>query len=118
MESTVVVALIAATASVIAAFFAWRSSSRANDVNQAAANLGWVKELRQDAADARREVQQLRDEIRQVRRELAVAQGEADHWNAEHQTMRRNVWRPGMTVERLRELIGPIDPPAAANGLR
>lgn len=115
METPIVTALIAAGAAVIAAFFAWRSSSKATDVNEQAANLAWVKELRQDAADARREVQQLRDEIRQVRRELAVAQGEADHWNAEHQTMRRHAWRPGMTIDKLRELLGPVDP-AAMNG--
>jgi hypothetical protein len=31
--------------------------------------------------------------------------------------MRRHVWRPGMSIERLRELIGPVDPPGAtANG--
>ena len=114
MDTPVVTALIAAGAAVLAAYFSWRASTRATDVNARAAELGWVKELRQDTIDARREVQQLREEIRQVRRELAVAQDEADHWNAEHQTMRRHTWRPGMTIERLRELIGPLDPPAAA----
>lgn len=117
MDKTIVVALIAGVPGLVAAYLVFRSSSRANDVNQAAANLGWVKELRQDAADARREVQQLRDEVRELRRELGIAQGEADHWLTRHQTIQRSAWRPGMTIDRLRELIGPVDPPTAtANG--
>lgn len=116
MDRTVIVALIAAGASLVAALFAWRSSSRATDVNQQAANLAWVKELRQDASDARDEVEQLRGQVRELRRQLDAVTREADHWIAEHQSMRRHAWRPGMTIERLRELVGPIDPPATANG--
>lgn len=116
METPIVTALIAAAAAVVAAFFSWRSSSRATDVNLRAAELGWVKEMRQDASEARLEVAQLRAEVRELRRQLEVAQREADHWLTEHQAMRRNTWRPGMTLDRLRELIGPIEPPATANG--
>lgn len=116
MDKTIVVALIAGVPGLVAAWLVYRSSSRANDVNSRAAELGWVKELRQDTVDARREVQQLREEVRQLRRELQFAQGEADHWNTEHRALRTHAWRPGMTIERLRELIGPMDPPATANG--
>jgi predicted RNase H-like nuclease (RuvC/YqgF family) len=116
MESTVVVALIAAGASLVAALFAWRSSGRATDVNQQAANLAWVKELRQDASDARDEVEQLRTQVRELRRQLDAVTREADHWITEHQSMRRHANRPGMTIERLRELIGPVEGPATANG--
>lgn len=73
-----------------------------------------MKELRQDTIDAREEVVQLRTEVRELRRQLDVVTREADHWIAEHQSMRRHTWRPGMTIDRLRELIGPLDPPAAA----
>lgn len=113
MDKTVVVALIAAAAAVAAAVFSWRASARATDRQ---AELGWARELRQDAADARREIDQLRNEIREVRRQLELAQREADHWLTEHQAMRRQAWRPGMTMDRLRDLIGPMDPPATANG--
>ena len=116
MDKTIVVALIAGVPGLIAAFLVFRSSSRANDVNQQAANLGWVKELRQDAVDAREEVDQLRNQVRELRRQLEAVTREADHWIAEHQSMRRHAWRPGMTIERLRDLIGPIDPQATANG--
>jgi chromosome condensin MukBEF ATPase and DNA-binding subunit MukB len=69
--------------------------------------------------DAREEVDQLRAQVRQLQRQLDVVTREADHWIAEHQAMRRHAWRPGMTLDRLRELIGPIDPPTAtANGRR
>lgn len=116
MDKTIVVALIAGVPGLVAAYLVYRSSSRANDVNSRAAELGWVKELRQDALDARREVEQLQEEVRRLRRQLDVVTREADHWIAEHQTARRNAWRPGMTIDRLRELIGPVDPPATANG--
>ena len=114
MDTPTLVAVIALAGTVITALFAWRSSSRATDVNQQAANLAWVKELRQDASDAREEVEQLRGQVRELRRQLDAVTREADHWIAEHQAMRRHAWRPGMTIDRLRELIGPMDPPAAA----
>ena len=127
MDTPVIVALIAAAASVVTAFYAARASRRVAaitaaaahrtaDVNEQAANLAWVKELRQDASDARDEVEQLRGQVRELRRQLDAVTREADHWIAEHQSMRRHAWRPGMTIERLRELVGPIDPPATANG--
>jgi chromosome condensin MukBEF ATPase and DNA-binding subunit MukB len=114
VDRTIVVALIAGVPGLLAAFLVYRSSSSATDVNARAAELGWVKELRQDTIDAREEVVQLRTEVRELRRQLDVVTREADHWIAEHQSMRRHAQRPGMTIERLRELIGPMDPPAAA----
>jgi hypothetical protein len=114
VDTPTIVALIALGGTVVTAFFTFRSSSRATDVNSRAAELGWVKELRQDAADARSEVAQLRTEVRQLRRQLELAQREADHWLTEHQAVRRHAHRPGMTIDRLRELIGPEPPPAAA----
>lgn len=117
MDAPVVVALIAGVPGLIAAFLVFRSSSRANNVNETAANLAWVKELRQDASDAREEVEQLRGQVRELKRQLDLVTREADHWINEHQSMRRHVWRPGMSIDRLRELIGPVDPPGAtANG--
>ncbi len=117
MDKTVVVALIAGVPGLVAAYLVFRSSSRATDVNARAAELGWVKELRQDTVDAREEVDQLRNQVRDLRRQLEAMSREADYWINEHQTMRRHTWRPGMTIERLRELIGPIDPGATtANG--
>lgn len=114
METPVLVALIAGVPGVLAALLVYRSSRRANAVSQEQANLAWVKELRQDASEAREEVEQLRAQVRKMTRQLDLTQREADHWIAEHQAMRRHVWRPGMTIDRLRELIGPVEPPAAA----
>lgn len=113
METPIVVALIALVAALVSGFFTWRTSGRAND---RAAELAWTREVRQDAADARKEIAQLRDEVRELRRQLELAQREADHWLTEHTAMRRHAWRQGMTLVRLRELIGPEPPPAAAGG--
>lgn len=118
MDKTIVVALIAGVPGLVAAYLVYRSSSRANDVNQQAANLGWVKELRQDAVDAHEEIDQLRNQVRSLQRQVEAMTREADYWIAEHQSMRRQAWRPGMTIERLRDLIGPADPPAATSNGR
>jgi Ni/Co efflux regulator RcnB len=106
VDTPVLVAIVAAVASIAAAVIAARSSRRATDVN-------WVKELRQDAVDARKEVADLRAEVRELRRQLAVVTNEADHWIAEHTTIRQHAFRPGMTIERLRELFGPDAAPPA-----
>lgn len=117
MDTPIIVGLIAGVPGILAALLVYRSSRRATAVAQDQANLGWARELRQDAADARSEVQKLRDEVRELRRQLMLAQNEADHWISEHNTMRRQAHRPGMTIERLRELLGPVEPPPAiANG--
>jgi HAMP domain-containing protein len=113
VDTPVLVAIVAAVASIAAAFIAARSSRRATDVNEQAANLGWVKELRQDAVDARKEVSELRAEVRELRRQLEVVTAEADHWIAEHTTIRRHAFRPGMNIERLRVLFGPDPAPPA-----
>jgi uncharacterized protein YlxW (UPF0749 family) len=118
VDTPTIVALIALGGTLVTVFFTFRSSGRATDVNARAAELGWVKELRQDTIDAREEVDQLRNQVRDLRRQLEAVTREADYWINEHQTMRRHTWRPGMTIDRLRELIGPIDPPAAATNGR
>jgi hypothetical protein len=110
MDVSVVVAGIGGAAGLWGAYIAARASRRATDVSEQAANLEWVKELRRDAVDARREVGELRAEVRELRRQLAVVTSEADHWIAEHQSFRRQAWRPGMTIERLRTLLGPEPP--------
>jgi predicted RNase H-like nuclease (RuvC/YqgF family) len=115
VDASVVVACVAAGAAIVAAIISARSSRRATDVNEQAANLEWVKELRRDAVDARKEVAELRSEVRELRRQLAVVTGEADYWINEHQALRRHAWRPGMTIERLRELLGHEPPPVGQN---
>lgn len=114
MDPAIVVAVLGAVAGIWGATVAARASRRATDVNQQAANLEWVKTLRQDAVDARKEVGDLRAEVRELRRQLSLVTAEADHWIAEHQSFRRHAWRPGMTIDRLRELLGPEPPVSRA----
>lgn len=111
MDTPLAVAIVAAAGAVVAAFIAARSSKRATDVSQQANNLAWVKELREDAASARREVAELRGQVRELSRQLEVVTAEADHWIAEHQKVRRHAFRPGMSIERLKELFGPDSAP-------
>lgn len=110
VDTPTVVAVVALLGTVVTGLLTFRASGRATDVNARAAELAWVKELRQDASDARDEVEQLRVQVRDLRRQLDAVTREADHWIAEHQAVRRHVWRNGMTIDRLRDLVGPVDP--------
>lgn len=123
METSVAVAIIAALSSMFCAVLVWRSSRRANavqaaatDVNARAAELAWVKEVRQDAKEARDEIEGLQEQVRTLSRQLAVVTREADHWIAQYQFVHRTAWRPGMTLEQLRAILGPDAPQATANG--
>lgn len=110
MDAAAVTAAGAVAVSALAAFFTFRNSGQANSVSERAGELGWVKELRQDAVDTRREMETCREEVTNLRRQLGVVTREAEHWITEYAFLHRTVWRPGVTVERLRELLGPPPP--------
>lgn len=110
METPIAVALIALGASVITAFFTWRSSKRATDVNGRSADLQWVKEIRQDAIDARKEVDALEAKVRTLSRQVETMSREAEYWIGQYQMVHRTAWRSGMTLDRLRQLLGPDAP--------
>ena len=116
MDTPVVVAVIALAASAVTAFFTWRASSRATDVNARAAELQWVKEIRQDATDARKEVEALQEQVRTLRRQLDSAIREADHWISQYQAVHRTAWRPGVTIDHLRDMLGPSAPQINGRG--
>lgn len=106
---------------LIGAWWVYRQSGRANDTQDKAQDLAWTKELRQDALDTRREMEALSAQVNTLRRQLDIVTREADHWIAEYQFMHRTVWRDGISVERLRELLGPPpaeEPPPPSNGSR
>ena len=110
MDASDVIAGGSVVVAGIGALFAYKSSGKANDVSEKANELGWVKELRQDAIDTRREMDACQVQVTQLRRQLAVVTREAEHWVSEFQFIHRTVWRPGVTVERLREMLGPPPP--------
>jgi hypothetical protein len=105
------VAVVSAVAAVVAAILVYRSSSRATDVNAHAENLKWVVELRQEAKDTKTELRSCYEQVRELSRQLTVVTREADHWIAQYELVHRTAWRPGMTLERIRELLGPDLPP-------
>ncbi len=121
MDIAIVVAIITGIPGLIAAVMVYRQAGKANDANAKAQELGWVKELRQDALDTRKEMEALQDQVMNLRRQLATVTREAEHWISEYQFLHRTIWRETTSVERLRELVGPPpqDPPLAnPNGHR
>lgn len=114
MEPTVLVAVISAASAVMCGFMLRRSSSRATDVDARAAELTWVREMRQDATDTRRELDQCQEQVRNLSRQLAVVTREAEYWITQYQVVHRAMWRPGVTLEQLREMVGPDAPQAPA----
>jgi uncharacterized coiled-coil DUF342 family protein len=107
VDPTLGVALLALAGTVVTAVMMYRASTKATDVNEQAAQLQWVKELRADAGDARREVTELRAKVTELSRELTVVTREAEQLIAEMRLWRRTAWRDGMTIERYRQFIGP-----------
>lgn len=121
MEPSLVVALIALAGTLVSAVLVYRASrlatrvnARAVDVNEAANQLEWVKELRKAQGEAEQHADELDERVKDLRRQLEVATREAEQLVAELQLFRRTAWRDGMTIDRLRAFIGP--PPASANG--
>lgn len=113
-DPSVLVAIISAASAVVCGIMVWRSSGRATDVDARAAELTWVREMRQDATDTRRELDQCQEQVRTLSRQLSAVTREVDHWIARYQTVHRAAWRPGVTLDQLREILGP-DLPATAS---
>lgn len=105
----VVVAIIAASASITAAWFAYRGSTRATVVNERANELQWVKELRAEAADARRESSAARAEAAECHRQLTTVRREATALADELHRIVRAIHDPYMSVDRLRAMV-PFPP--------
>lgn len=121
MDTAVAVALIALAASTVTGFFTWRASKRATDISDRTEDRAWVKEIKQDAVDARKEVVDARKEIDALRQQVRTLSGqmdamarETDYWISQYQLVHRTAWREGMTLARLRQLIGPDAPPTPA----
>ena len=110
MDAPVVVAVISSVVTAFSGVLVWRASGRATDVNARAAELAWVKEIRQDAGDARKDVAALQEQVRTLTRQLSVVTREAEHWIAQYQLVHRTAWRPGVTLDQLRELLGTNAP--------
>lgn len=111
VDTPTVVAALALAGTAITGYFTWRSSTKATDVSDRAEDRAWVKEIKQDAVDARKEVEELRRQVRTLSSQIDAMAKEADYWINQYQLVHRTAWRPGMSLDRLRELIGP-EPPA------
>lgn len=113
MDTSIVVALIAGVVAVVSAGVGWRASNQAADVQQQvgerAADAARTRQLREDlkAADS---------EVRSLRRQVEVLVREVESTAADLVYLRRTIFRPGMTIERLRALVGPEAPPVTKNG--
>lgn len=120
MDTAILVAIIAGVPGLIAAVLVFRQSGRANDVNSKAQELSWVKELRQDAIDTRKEMEALQAKVSDLSRQLTATQREADHWFTKFASVQRVAHRPTATIDLVREIVGapPVDPPPLSNGAR
>lgn len=119
MDTASIAALITGVAALLAGIFNFIRAGRANDVNAKAQELGWVKELRQDALDTRKEMEALQKQVQTLRRQLATVSAEADLWIAQYHALHRTIWRDGISIGRLRDYVGPLPAePPPANGSR
>lgn len=114
MDASIIVALIALGGMVVTGFFTWRSSGRATEVTERSTDLEWAKTIKQDAIEAHKQVEALQVQLRTVSRQMEAVQREAEYWIGQYQLVHRTAWRSGMTLDRLRQFIGPDAPPTPA----
>lgn len=107
MDTAIAVAALSGLVATFSAVMAYRSSGRATNVNEQAAQLQWVKEIRQEAVDAKSELKDCRSQIRELTRQVTVVTREADHWIAQYQMVHRTAWRNGVTLAQIRDILGP-----------
>jgi hypothetical protein len=106
VETPIVGALISSLAAIFCGLMVYRSSRRATDVQAQNTDATRTKQLREDLTAAE-------SEVKKLRREVAVLTKEAEATAADLVYLRRTIWRPGMTIERLREFVGREVPPPA-----
>lgn len=99
--------LLTLIGTLVACYLTYRAATRAAAAQQQTVDLARTKQLREDLTAAEQEVTKLR-------RQVSVLTKEAEGAVADLVYLRRTIWRPGMTVERLRELVGPE--PTSPNG--
>lgn len=108
MDAAIVVALISGVVAMASASVGWRASVRATSaqqqVGERSADAARTKQLREDLTTAEMEV-------RMLRRQVEVMTREVESTAADLIYLRRTIWRPGMTLERLRQYVGPEVPP-------
>jgi hypothetical protein len=97
--------LLTLLGTIAACYLTYRASTRATRVQQQSADVLRTKQLREDLSAAEEEVVKLR-------RQVAVLTREAESAVADLVYLRRTIWRHGMTVERLRDMVGPESPPS------
>lgn len=96
--------LLTLLGTIVACYLTYRASVRATSVQQQAADLTRSKQLREDLEKAE-------EEVTKLRRQVAVLTKEAESAVADLVYLRRTIWRDGMTIDRLREFVGPESPP-------
>lgn len=81
-----------------------RATSAQQQIGERAADAARTRQLREDLGAAEMEV-------RSLRRQVEVLTREVESTAADLIYLRRTIWRPGMTLERLRQYVGPELPP-------
>lgn len=104
MDASDVVAIGALLVATLGSLLTFRSAGRATAVQAQNSDAARIKQLRDDltAAD---------EEVVKLRRQVNVLTKEAEATAADLVYLRRTIWRPGMTIERLREFVGPETQP-------
>lgn len=96
---------------LVACFLTYRAAIRATRVNQQQASIAQQAADEARAKRMRDDLTAAEEEITKLRRQVGVLTKEAESTAADLIYLRRTIWRSGMTIERLREFVGPESPP-------
>lgn len=113
-----VLAILGPIVAFIGAYMVFKRSGKANEVNERAGELQWVKTLKDDAIETRLELDRCQEKVRELSRQLTAAQQQADNWYARFEFARRTAPQIGLTPTQILTLFGEEHPPPPPNGTR
>lgn len=112
-------ALLVILVSVASTIMVSGNARRATTVQAENVDLSRIRDLRAELAETKIELDACRQQATELNRKLQIANREAGEAWTEVAVLRRMAYRPGMTIERLREYLGPLiddEPRSTASG--
>lgn len=110
METRDVLYLVATLATVVFGILTYRNGRRGTDISEQTYELNRLNAVEKRASDLEDKLTRANDTIDALQRKLRVTTELADQATAEWQALHKLIWRPGMTLDRLKDYVGPPTP--------
>lgn len=105
----------ALVATLLGTLLVSRNARKATSVNAQNVDLARIRDLRSELAETKNELEACKTQATELNRKLQISNREASQAWLELAELKRLAHRPGMTLPRLLEYIGPLPDPDAAD---